>query len=148
MAGTRVYPGRMRIGELAQAAGVAVSTVRFYEREGLLPQPRRLASGWRDYPPAALERLRFVRAASAAGLRLDDARRLLDARDDGQAPCGEAAEALAARLEEVTAQIDELMAVRRRLQRHLAEARAMDPSRCDPARVCEAVNHPQAATGS
>ena len=54
----------MRIGELAAAAEVSPHTLRFWERPGLLPDPGR----YRDYPPAAIERVAFVRRAEAAGL--------------------------------------------------------------------------------
>ena len=50
----------MTIGALARAAGVGIDTVRFYEREGLLPPPTRRASGYREYTPATASRLRFI----------------------------------------------------------------------------------------
>lgn len=51
----------MRIGELAKQAGVDVQTIRFYEREALIEAPLRTASGYRNYAPAHLERLNFIR---------------------------------------------------------------------------------------
>jgi len=57
----------MRIGELAHRAEVGVDTVRYYERQGLLPPPARLASGYRRYDQSDVERLRFVRRAKALG---------------------------------------------------------------------------------
>jgi DNA-binding transcriptional MerR regulator len=60
----------MRIGEIADRAGVAAKTIRFWEERGLLPAPARTAAGYRDYGPAMLERLAFVRHAQAAGLTL------------------------------------------------------------------------------
>ncbi|MBW3631274.1 MAG: MerR family DNA-binding transcriptional regulator [Gemmatimonadetes bacterium] len=57
----------MTIGELAAEAGVNVQTVRYYERRGLLPQPERTASGYRQYDVEALERLRFIRQAQDLG---------------------------------------------------------------------------------
>lgn len=67
----------MRIGELAAQAGVRRSTIRYYERRGLLPAPRPL-SGHRRYDAHALRRLRFVRLAQAAGMTLEEVRRLVD----------------------------------------------------------------------
>ena len=58
----------MRIGHLAGKAGVAVDTVRYYERQGLLPQPLRRPSGYRDYGDDDLQQLRFVRRCKALGL--------------------------------------------------------------------------------
>ena len=67
----------MKIGELAQTAGVGIDTVRYYERQGLLPAPARLASGYRVYDPADVARLRFVRRAKALGFTLVEIRDLL-----------------------------------------------------------------------
>jgi MerR family copper efflux transcriptional regulator len=73
----------MTIGRLATAAGVGIDTVRFYEREGLLPRPRRTASGYRQYAEADAERLRFIRRAKTLGFTLDEVGELL-ALNDGK----------------------------------------------------------------
>lgn len=62
----------MRIGHLAQLAGVSTDTVRFYERRGVLPAPRRLPSGYRDYTAATAERIRLAKALQAHGFTLDE----------------------------------------------------------------------------
>ena len=67
----------MKIGELAQRAGVGIDTVRYYEREGLLPRAQRLASGYRVYAEDDVLRLRFVRRAKALGFTLPEIRELL-----------------------------------------------------------------------
>lgn len=67
----------MKIGELAQQAGVGIDTVRYYERQGILPPPSRLASGYRTYGPGDAARLRFVRRAKALGFTLVEIRELL-----------------------------------------------------------------------
>lgn len=67
----------MKIGQLAQRSGVGIDTVRYYEREGLLPKPPRLASGYRSYGPIDLKRLRFVRRGKALGFTLPEIRELL-----------------------------------------------------------------------
>lgn len=77
----------MRIGELAVASGTTTKTLRFYEEAGLLPAPERTANGYRDYTPAALARLDFVRRGRTAGLTLAQIREILDIRDAGVAPC-------------------------------------------------------------
>src|SRR5688572_31055600 len=71
----------MKIGELAKRAGVGIDALRYYEREGLLPAPRRLASGYRDYGDDVLQRLRFVRRAKALGFTLSEIRELLAISD-------------------------------------------------------------------
>jgi MerR family mercuric resistance operon transcriptional regulator len=69
------------IGELAARSGIGKETIRFYERESLLPPPRRTASNYRRYPPAAVARLRFIRRAKELGFRLDEIRELLSLQD-------------------------------------------------------------------
>lgn len=68
------------IGELAEAAGVAVDTVRFYERRGLLPAPPRTVSGYRQYDDGALDRLRFILRAKGLGFTLAQIDGLMPAR--------------------------------------------------------------------
>lgn len=68
----------MQIGELAKRAEVPIDTVRYYERQGLIPPPVRRASGYRDYRDADVDRLRFVRRAKRLGFTLDEIRELLD----------------------------------------------------------------------
>lgn len=67
----------LRIGAVARACGVSIDTIRYYEREGLIPPPRRRASGYRDYDHSAVRRLRFIRSAKDLGFSLDDIRELL-----------------------------------------------------------------------
>lgn len=68
----------MKIGELAHKADVNIDTVRYYERQGLLPEPQRLRSGYRQYEPGDVSRLRFVRRAKALGFTLQEIRDLLE----------------------------------------------------------------------
>ena len=68
---------RLGIGQLAKQAGVAIDTVRYYERSGLLAPAARLASGYRRYGSAELKRLRFIRRAKALGFSLEDIAELL-----------------------------------------------------------------------
>jgi Cu(I)-responsive transcriptional regulator len=72
----------MTIGELAREAGVGVQTVRYYERRRLLTAAARRASGYREYTPAALERLRFIRRAQELGFTLSEIADLLALRLD------------------------------------------------------------------
>jgi MerR family mercuric resistance operon transcriptional regulator len=68
------------IGELAKAADVATSTLRYYERRGLVEPDNRSSGNYRLYDPETLERVRFIRAAQATGFTLDDVAMLLDVR--------------------------------------------------------------------
>ena len=102
----------MKIGELAKQAGIGVDTVRHYEREGLLPAARRLASGYRDYEPGDLRRLRFIRRAKALGFTLPEIRELLALsarRDDDMAAVKAAAEA---KIADIDGKLAELQRVR------------------------------------
>lgn len=67
----------MKIGDLAKRAGVGIDTVRYYEREGLLPQAQRRSSGYRMYDEDDIQRLRFIRRAKALGFTLPEVRDLL-----------------------------------------------------------------------
>lgn len=70
----------MRIGEVAAQAGVNRQTLRFYEREGLLPTPTRHGNGYRDYQPDTVRLVRFIKHAQDLGFSLDEARDLANLR--------------------------------------------------------------------
>ena len=102
----------MKIGELASKAGVNIDTVRYYERQGLLPAPRRLSSGYRQYAPEDVSRLRFVRRAKALGFTLLEIRDLLELSSQrGQDMAGMKATALH-RLQDVEEKLAELTRIR------------------------------------
>lgn len=73
----------LTIGRLAKRAGVGIDTVRFYERRGLLPPPERTPAGYRLYPAAIVDRIRFIRRAKDLGFSLDEIGALLDLQDHG-----------------------------------------------------------------
>ena len=120
----------MRIGEAAGQAGVTAKTVRFWEDQHLLPPPVRTAAGYRDYDPAIVERLAFIRHAQAAGLTLEHIRQVLDVRDSGQAPCVHVTGLIAERLGVVEARLAELTRTRDQLVVLAARAAAQDPADC------------------
>jgi MerR family mercuric resistance operon transcriptional regulator len=126
----KLYPLLMKpgltIGELAEAAQVPTSTVRFYEREGLLRPSGRSASNYRLYAEADLERLRFIRAAQATGFTLGDAKALLR-----PGPCSQVQSLIESRLREVSRRMAELLRVKRVLERSLRTCQEHAPSgRC------------------
>lgn len=69
------------IGELARRSGVGHETIRYYERESLVPRPPRTAANYRRYPLSAVTRLRFIRMAKGLGYTLDEIRELLSLQD-------------------------------------------------------------------
>ena len=120
----------MRIGEVAGRAGVPAKTIRFWEDQHLLPPPARTPAGYRDYDPAILERLAFIRHAQAAGLTLDAIGQVLDIGDGGQPPCVHVAGLIARRLTEVETRLAELARTRDQLAALAARAAAQDPADC------------------
>ncbi|MEE1649867.1 heavy metal-responsive transcriptional regulator [Brachybacterium sp. J144] len=126
----------MRIGEAAAAAGLTPKALRFYEQQGLLPPAARSANGYRDYPPATLARLRFIRRGRAAGLTLAEIRDILRTRDAGQPPCAHVADRLARQLTALDRQIAELTARRATVAEHYETAAHGEPSRCDAQQIC------------
>jgi DNA-binding transcriptional MerR regulator len=129
----------MRIGELAQHAGVTTKTIRYYEQIGLMQEPGRHSNGYRDYGDDAVERLQFVRDAQAAGLTLAETGEILGMKAAGESTCGHTRELLARHLADIDAQIDRLLAARNELRAMAERADAMDPSACnDPAR-CQVI---------
>lgn len=126
----------MRIGELADRAGVPVKTIRYYEDIGVLAPPARSSSGYRDFDDSVLDRLAFIRSAQAVGLSLGEIRGIVALRDDGETPCGHVLELLRARSTEIDRRISELRALQRELKRLVARAQGLDPADCDPQRIC------------
>jgi len=114
-------PALLSIGELARRANVSVQTIRWYEREGLLPAPLRTSGGQRRYDKVALRRLSFIRHARELGLPLSDIRALLALADNPAAPCREADEIIRRNLKSVRERIRWLKALEREFTRMLEE---------------------------
>jgi DNA-binding transcriptional MerR regulator len=119
----------LRVGELAEVAGVAPDTVRYYERAGLLPAPARTAAGYRAYDVDAVDRLRFIQGAQRLGLRLRDIADLLAIRHTGVCPCEPAEQLLRRRLAELDAEMDRLAALRAEM---VAMVEALPSAHCPP----------------
>ncbi|MDR6936246.1 MULTISPECIES: heavy metal-responsive transcriptional regulator [unclassified Luteibacter] len=102
----------LTIGRIARSAGVAIDTIRFYEREGLLPEPRRRPSGYREYDASAVARLRFIRKAKDLGFTLDEIRELLALSTDRQGGVEGVRERASTRLRAIDDRIAELQRVR------------------------------------
>jgi DNA-binding transcriptional MerR regulator len=111
----------LTIGQLAAAAGVPASTVRFYEREKLLVPDARTGAGYRTYAPVSLERLKFIRAAQASGFKLSDIRGMLALTHGDESPCKEIATLIQHRLADVRQRMKELKRVAHTLDRALKD---------------------------
>lgn len=101
----------MRIGNLAEATGTPVETIRFYEREGLLPAAQRSDNNYRMYTAAHADRLAFIRHCRNLDMALDEIRSLLRLRDAPPKDCGEVNSLLDEHIGHVAQRIRELRAL-------------------------------------
>ena len=105
----------LSIGQVAQRAGVGVETVRFYEREGLLEEPPRRASGYRQYSEQVVNRIHFIKRAQRLGFSLKEISELLLLRVDDQTSCDQVRQRTEAKLAEVERKLVELQRMRQAL---------------------------------
>ena len=105
----------MRIGELATELGLNTKTIRYYESIGLLPEPVRTPSGYRDYDDRAHELLTFIRSAQRLGISLDEIREILTFRDRGEQPCNYVRGVLRRQVDDIDERIAELRQLRKQL---------------------------------
>ncbi|MFQ5723780.1 MAG: heavy metal-responsive transcriptional regulator [Terriglobia bacterium] len=113
------------IGRVAQAAGVNVQTVRFYERVGLLPRPARTPSGYRLYPPETPDRLQFIKQAQALGFSLEEIKEILRLKYGGRSPCDCVRGLLEEKLRRVEQEMGALQRFRQELRRVLARSQRL-----------------------
>lgn len=114
----------LTIGQVARAAGVAATTLRYYEREGILTPTVRNGAGYRLYDAGAIERLQFLRSAQAVGFTLDDIRTLSQLDEHAPKSCKTGVQRLLEqRLAEVETKMKELKRVRETLGRALDRCR-------------------------
>jgi MerR family mercuric resistance operon transcriptional regulator len=110
----------LTIGRVARHAGLAIDTVRYYEREGLIEKPARTSSGYRQYPADAVARLQFIRQAKELGFTLSDIRELLALRVAPGKSCAD----VRARTEAKIADIEQRVAHLNRMKRALVKLAA------------------------
>ncbi|MEX2424158.1 MAG: heavy metal-responsive transcriptional regulator, partial [Acidimicrobiia bacterium] len=102
----------MRIGEVAHRIAVSPKTIRYYESIGLIPEPERTESGYRDYREEDFERIRFVKTARRLDLSIDEIREVLAFTDREQAPCGHVRDVLTRKARELNERITEMIQLR------------------------------------
>jgi DNA-binding transcriptional MerR regulator len=132
----------MLIGQVARAAGLPSQTIRFYEREGLLPRATRTGNGYRVYDESTLSRLAFIRAAQSAGLTLAEVRSIVDLRGHGDVPCVHVTALLQAKLDAVQARKQELDTLAREIEQLLRRARNLDAGDCTDNDICHILTAP------
>ena len=108
---------RMKIGEVADRGGVNLQTIRYYEREGLLPQPPRLPSGYRVYTQPTVRRVRFIKRAQELGFTLSEIRELLLLRLDHERDRSEVRAIAEAKVSDIAEKIRTLTAMKEALVR-------------------------------
>jgi len=102
----------LSIGQVAQQAGVGVQTIRFYEKEGLLPEPERRPSGYRQYSESAVRRLHFIKRAKDLGFSLEEIRELFALRVNPGSTCGAVKRRALAKVADVEEKIATLERIR------------------------------------
>jgi MerR family mercuric resistance operon transcriptional regulator len=121
----------LKIGQVAELGGVNLQTIRYYEREGLLPKPPRLASGYRAFPEQTVRRVRFIKRAQNLGFTLTEIKELLSLRLDRQRNSGEVRVLAQAKIED----IDEKVRTLKRMRRVLGDL-TQRCSGCGPSSEC------------
>lgn len=118
----------MRIGELAKQADCPVETIRYYEKAGLLAAPRRSGANYRDYSPAHLERLAFIRRCRSLDMSLPEIRSLLEAIGRPGADCAPVNALLDQHIGHVAARIAELMQLKQELDAIRTHCAGLQPT--------------------
>ena len=113
----------LTIGKIAKAAGLGVETVRFYERQGLIAEPARSGSGYRQYRPETVRRLQFIVRAKALGFTLQEIADLLDLRAAPGAGCADVQARAEAKIADIEERIAQLDAMKRALGELVAQCR-------------------------
>jgi DNA-binding transcriptional MerR regulator len=123
--------GQLTIGQLARTMQIAASTIRYYERIGLLLPEDRSHGNYRLYTDASRRRLRFIRAAQSIGFTLDDIRTLVSAQNGTGPSCRDVQTLIEHRLADIETQLNNLQQVRRLLKSSLRKCRTTkQPQRC------------------
>ena len=107
----------LKVGKLAEAAGVGVETIRFYERRGLLQQPEKKASGYREYNPGDVARIQFIKTAQAIGFTLKEIAELIQLEKDHNSRCGDVQQRAQEKVQLVEQKITQLQKMRAELNR-------------------------------
>ena len=130
----------MTIGQVARAAEVGVETVRFYEKQGLLAEPPRRASGYRVFPPEAVRRLLFIRRAKSLGFSLKDIKGLLDLRLDPEATCADIKRRASERIAEMEQKVKSLEKMKQALGRLVSDCETKGKRRAEECPILKSLD--------
>ncbi len=118
----------MKIGEVAKAAGIGIDAVRFYERQGLIPEPARRPSGYRMYSPDVVLSLRFIRRAKELGFSLKEISELLSLETAAEATAADVKTLAEAKLADMEERIRALQRMRRALKKAVGDCSGKGPT--------------------
>ena len=107
----------LSIGQVAKQMEIGVETVRYYEREGLLEEPARKPSGYRQYDEGVVKRIKFILQAKSLGFTLKEIKELLSLRNSGDADCSEFQSRAAKKIGEVEGKIQSLERIKNALEK-------------------------------
>ena len=111
----------MRIGEVARQTGIGIETIRFYERKGLLAEPDRRPSGFRQYDDTVVARLRFIRRAKELGFTLSEINELLGLWFDKDTQCCDVRRKALEKIDEIELKVKALQSMKRSLKKLIAQ---------------------------
>lgn len=103
--------------DLARQSGINLESIRFYEKQGLLPKPPRTASGYRVFSPESVRRVRFIKRAQGLGFTLREIQQLLALRDHPDTACAEVRQQAEAKIADITEKMKALGSMKRELAR-------------------------------
>jgi len=116
------------VGEVAKASGVGVETIRFYEREGLIPEPPRRRSGYRQYPSETVRKVRFIRRAKDLGFSLREIGELLSLRVESGTTCADVRMMARTKIGNIEEKLAELETMKGALERLARSCRGKGPT--------------------
>lgn len=132
----------LTIGKIARRAGMGIETIRFYERKGLIPEPPRRESGYRQYPESAVSRLRFIKRAKELGFSLKEIKELLSLRIAPDTTCDEVQQRAEVKIRDIEEKIRTLQG----MKKALAALAAACPGR-GPVSECPILDEHHTASG-
>ncbi len=114
-------------GQIAKRAGVNIESIRYYERRGIIPEPRRRESGYRLYPSNTVTRIRFIKHAKELGFSLKEINELLTLRLDKNTPCSEVKRRAEDKISDIEEKIKSLQKMKKALVKLTKECSGKGP---------------------
>ena len=118
----------LTIGQVAERSGIGIETVRFYERKGLVEEPPRADSGYRQYPEDVVARIRFIRRAKELGFKLSEISQLLSLRVDPDTTCADVKNQTELKIADVEEKIRVLQGIKTALKKLAASCVGTGPT--------------------